>query len=439
MSFSLSHQPLLPFRPSPSSPSHATNASHAALVGARTPSPKLKGKDRSLSNADSNPLDFGYGYGHSECLLLCLSLERTHGIAAEAIAAASSRSCSIVSRAGEPTRTTTEQMSSILDPSLPAAHSTLSPSLFGKDADNLGSKSSDSSPSVTTHDSSHSVSLHSHFQQHSTSLPSRHRTSFLSAASDALGLRKKPGSVSRKKPNFHSIPHTSNIMPGVIEINARNNTTVTATVGGATAHKDYEHEERERLRDVAAQSIGLDPVLLHHSCKSESRSSLDSPQSSSQPARIPPFPATMAVLRPFTELSATLPKFTPPSSLLVFALARQWKLRTIVLTSHPVSQKTYVHLFKGTSKDEKEIERLEVNEDSAIFVTEENIGGRNHVVKFAATRRSGAIGEESLCTRWFLQIKDPAESQRWIGAIKNAVLTQRYNLLSFAIARSSNR
>lgn len=231
-------------------------------------------------------------------------------------------------------------------------------------------------------------------------------------------------------------------MPGVIEITARNNTTVTSTVGGSTAHRDHEHEERERLRDVAAQSIGLDPELLHDSCKSASRSLLESPQSPPQPARIPPFPATLAALRPFTELSATLPKFTPPSSLLVYALAKQWKPRTIVLTSHSLSQKTHVHLFKGASKDEKELERLEVTEHSVIFVAEEAVGGRGNVVKFAgkdvSSKRCGAIGEESLRTMWLLQIKDPAESHRWIAAIKNAVLTQRYSWLSFVVAPSSD-
>lgn len=306
---------------------------------------------------------------------------------------------------------------------------------FCKDADALGSEYSNSSPPATTYDSSPSVSQHSHHQRHSSSLPSRHRTSFLSAASDAFGLRKKIGSVSRKKSNFHSLPHTSNIMPGVIEINARNNSTVTSTVGGATAHGDYEYEERERLRDVAAQSIGLDPELLHHSCKSASRSSLDSPQSPPQPERIPPFPATLAALHPFTKLSATLPKFVPPSSLLVYALAKQWKPRTIVLTSHPVSQKTHVHLFKGASKDEKEVERLEVTEDSVIFVAEQDVRGRGHVVKFAgkdvSTKRSGVNREEGLRTMWLLQITDLGESQRWIAAIKNAVLTQRYSSLRF--------
>lgn len=247
--------------------------------------------------------------------------------------------------------------------------------------------------------------------------------------------------MSRKKQNSNSLPH-SRIMPGVIEINALNNSTVTSSIAGTTTHKDDEHEERERLRDVAAQSIGLDPELLHAS-KSESVSLLDSPQSPPQPAPLPPFPATLVALHPFIDLSATLPKFTPPSSLLIYALAKQWKPRTIVLTSHSRGQKTHVHLFKGGSKDEKEIERLEVTEDSVIFVAEEEVAGRGNVVKFAgkdvSSKQSVAIGEQNSRTMWFLQIKDPAESHRWIAAIKNAVLTQRYSLSRFATAQSLNR
>ncbi|KAF8442979.1 hypothetical protein L210DRAFT_3534565 [Boletus edulis BED1] len=298
---------------------------------------------------------------------------------------------------------------------------------LGHNNDHLDSKSSDSSPSATAYaSSSHSAPLHPNIQQHSASLPSRHRMSILSVASDALGFRKKIGFVSRKKPNAPSLSHNSNnVMPEVIDIK---NATVASTIGGTTAHKDYECEERERLRDVAAQSIGLDPELLHSS-NLDNRSFLDSPQSPAPSAPMPPFPATLVALLPFTELSATLPKFTPPSSLLVYALAKQWKLRTIVLTSHSPSQKTHVHLFKGASKDEKEVERLEVTEDSVIYVAEEQVGGRGNVIKLAgkdvSLRQSGTTGEGSLRTMWFLQIKDPAESHRWIAAIKNAVLRQR--------------
>ncbi|KAG9315836.1 hypothetical protein JVU11DRAFT_3485 [Chiua virens] len=372
----------------------------------RRPSPapiithsKLKGKDRSHDMPDATSFEVGYKYSPSES-----PSQANRGTSAEAVAA----------QRGQCTR-------------LCSKHSL---NTFCKDIDNVASKSSESSTSSSPYNpSSHSAPLHSHFHHCSGSLPSRHRAGILSAASDVFGLRRKIGSVSRKKQNFSSLSHSCEVVPEVIEINAHNNTTVTSTVGGTTAHRDYEHEERERLRDAAAQSIGLDPELLHDSFKSESRLSLESPNTPLQPDPIPAFPTTFAALRPSTELSATLPKFTPPSSLLVYALSKQWKSRTIVLTSHSTTQKTHVHLFKSASKDEKEVERLEVTEDSVIFVAEEEVGGRGNVVKFAgkdvSAKRTGETGEDGVRTMWLLQITDSAESQRWISAIKNAVLTQR--------------
>ncbi|KAF8843413.1 hypothetical protein BDN67DRAFT_196885 [Paxillus ammoniavirescens] len=315
------------------------------------------------------------------------------------------------------------------------------------DADNLVSTSSNPSTTFTSYESSPNSGFspspsQSHKNHTAPIQPRKPRTSLLLAASDALGLRKKVGSLSRNKPPSHHIPYTSHIMPDVIEISAHNNTTVTSTIGGTTAHRDYEHEERERLRDVAAQSIGLDPELLHDLNRSQSYSSLDSSQGPPQPIRIPPFPASLAALGPLAMMSATLPKFTPPSSLLVYALAKQWKLRTIVLTSHTATQKTHVHLFKGAAPDEREIERLEVTEDSVIFVSEEEVGSRGSVVKFAGkdagASSSGSIGEENTRTMWFLQITDPAESQRWISAIKNAVLSQRSIRAGLGILAQTN-
>ncbi|KIJ17723.1 hypothetical protein PAXINDRAFT_97940 [Paxillus involutus ATCC 200175] len=356
---------------------HATNPNGIGSSHGHGLNSKSKGKERSLDSPNSSSLGFGFGYGHDY------------------------------------------------------------------DADNLVSTSSNPSTAFTSYESSPSSgSPHSHKNHTAPTQPRKPRTSLLLAASDALGLRKKVGSVSRKKPPSHHIPYTSHIMPDVIEISAHNNTTVTSTIGGTTAHRDYEHEERERLRDVAAQSIGLDPELLHDLNRSQSHSSLDSPQGPPQPARIPPFPASLAALGPLTTMSATLPKFVPPSSLLVYALAKQWKLRTIVLTSHTASQKTHVHLFKGAAPDEREIERLEVNEDSVIFVSEEEVGSRGSVVKFAGkdagASSSSSIGEENPRTMWFLQITDPAESQRWITAIKNAVLSQRSIRAGLGILAQTN-
>ncbi|KIJ64496.1 hypothetical protein HYDPIDRAFT_187848 [Hydnomerulius pinastri MD-312] len=359
---------------SASTASHATNVNNVGLSHAHSLNSKLKGKERSLDSADSSSVGFGYGYG------------------------------------------------------------------YGYDADNLVSTFSNPSASFTSYDSSpRSIPLQS---QNNQPPPRKPRTSLLSAASDALGLRKKVGSASRKKPSPHYVPHTTHVMPDVIEISARNDTTVTTTVDGSTAHRDYEHEERERLRDAAAQSIGLDPDLLHDSRRAESLSSLDSPQGPPQVARIPPFPATLAALSTLTQMSATLPKFSPPSSLLVYALAKQWKLRTIVLTSHTASHKTHVHLFKSAAPDEREVERLEVTEESVIFVAEEDVGGRGSVVKLAGkdvgTKRNAGSGDESTRTMWFLQMTDPAESQRWIAAIKNAVLSQRSLRAGLGIPSQTN-
>ena len=96
-------------------------------------------------------------------------------------------------------------------------------------------------------------------------------------------------------------------------------------------------------------------------------------------------------------------------------------------SSPPVS---YLHLFKASSADEKEIERLEINEDSVVFVAEEGVGGRKHVVKVAGVdvgaRKKELNHEEGGRTMWFLHISDPAEAQKWITAIKNVILGQRY-------------
>ncbi|KAF9242550.1 hypothetical protein BU15DRAFT_60286 [Melanogaster broomeanus] len=302
------------------------------------------------------------------------------------------------------------------------------------DPDNLVSTCSNLSTSFISHESSpHAGTLHSQSQnnQDTPARPPRSRTSLLAAASDALGLRKKIGSVSRKKPTSNYAIPASHVMSNVIEISAHDDTTVTSTIGGTTAHKDREHEERERLRHAAAQSIGLDRELLHESQRPESPSSLDSPQLTPQPARIPTFPATLAALSTVTVMSSTLPKFTPPSSLLVFALSKQWKLRIIVLTSHIASHKTHVHLFKGAAPDAREVERLEKRLVEG--ETWSNLAGKD-----VGAKRKGVVGEESTPTMWFLQITDAAESQRWITTIKNAVLSQRSLRAGLGILAQTN-
>ncbi|KAF9267542.1 hypothetical protein L218DRAFT_955413 [Marasmius fiardii PR-910] len=339
------------------------------------------------------------------------------------------------------------------------------------------------------------------------------RTSLLVMASDAFSFNFGRRRKSMQHPVLPPRPMPI-ILPDVIEISA--------------AHKDEEVEERGRLREEAAQALGLtispgddtehgsildslgqglesentdepepldDTVSIastrtpnHH--HTHTISSIHSPltpltsthsivppasprspthlghgrsRSGSMPgalsslkstetkssstyasATIPPFPATPAELAQFSQLSSTFPKYYPPPSLRIFALSKQWKARFIVLSTPsntslsiitsprslpsnpPVS---YLHLFKSAAVEEKEYERLEINEDSVVFVSEEEVGGRKHVIKVGGVdvgaMRKDLSHEEGGRTMWFLQITDSAEAQRWITNIKSAILNQR--------------
>ena len=310
----------------------------------------------------------------------------------------------------------------------------------------------------------------------------------------------------KKKPLV--IP-TSSLLPDVIEITAtetKRNSIIVAT--------QEEEEERERLRDAAAQSIGLDPDLMskpptsplgvlefgYNGDQEESDYGHDieaddlaygsyepsregsygsssvwanDPHSSqghrgrlgsvnigsrnsntSAPAltpTIPVYPTTVASLTSFTQLSRVLPKYYPGNQLLKFALTKQWKNRFIVMSSPVQPNQTlssshssrptpttaptvsYLHLFKSNNPSERELERLEINEDSVVFVNENNeeISGRRNVLRVGGVD-CGAMKkdlnvEEGGRTMWLLQVSDQQELQRWISAIKNAVLGQRYD------------
>lgn len=93
-------------------------------------------------------------------------------------------------------------------------------------------------------------------------------------------------------------------------------------------------------------------------------------------------------------------------------------------------------MFKGASPGEIEIERLEITEHSAMFVVDEEVGGRRRVIKLlgkdvakkigcTANNSTGGTSEDPSCAMWYFQITDPTESQRWIASIKNAVLSKR--------------
>lgn len=91
---------------------------------------------------------------------------------------------------------------------------------------------------------------------------------------------------------------------------------------------------------------------------------------------------------------------------------------------------SYLHLFKSSGSEEKELERLEINEDSVVFVAEEEVGGRKGVIKVGGLD-VGAFKKElnheiGGRTMWFLQILNQTEAQKWIAAIKNTILGQRF-------------
>jgi hypothetical protein len=102
---------------------------------------------------------------------------------------------------------------------------------------------------------------------------------------------------------------------------------------------------------------------------------------------------------------------------------------TAIITRTRAPAVSFLHLFKGTGADEKELERLIINEDSVVFVSDDEVGGRRHVIKVggigAGAFKKELNVEESGRTMWFLQIEDQTASQQWITGIKNSILNQR--------------
>ena len=248
----------------------------------------------------------------------------------------------------------------------------------------------------------------------SNTLPSQKR------ARGSIILANLPFNRTKGKKTIR--PHTaprpqSYLYPEVIEISA-----------STSSRKEDEDAERERLRDAAAQSIGLDPVLLEeqaeHSVLADTEESgaassdahTPTPVSTPIPTPVfPGFPATPASLQPFKQLSARFAKYYHPPSLLMFALTRQWKPRELILTTSPESI-SHLHVFKSAAANERELERLEISADSVVFVAEEEVAGKRGVVKVG-----GINGAEMT-----LHSADSSEAQNWIAAIKHAVLSQRF-------------
>ena len=296
---------------------------------------------------------------------------------------------------------------------------------------------------------------------------SKKRGSILLQASDALhstfGRRRKPA----------PLPPGPIILPGVMEISA--------------SRRDNEVEERDRLRDAAAQSLGLGPEILDpqpraysideadedmetpeddggfemvdhpqvstrslrsgsissklgytSSISSRQRASSYTPslthfrtRSTTPASATPSFPSTLSNLKASTSMAAIVPKYYAPSSLLIYALSKQWKARYIMLSSTPANSRiqapvSYLHVFKSAGPEERELERLEINEESVVFVADEEVGARKGVVKVGGVEVGGAHKDlDDGRAMWLLQIANPLEAQKWITAIKSAILGQR--------------
>ena len=308
--------------------------------------------------------------------------------------------------------------------------------------------------------------------------PRKHRGSILGVASDALRFGRRRKSIKALPP---VPPQPRLLLPEVIEVRA----------SAPTPTFDEEEEaEREQLRAAAVQSVGFDvnisrppdrehtafgdnnereddvhanehehrhtspPVLTAGLPPAADNGMSDVPGSTqfvgargrmSSPAAIisaaqPPFvfspqaemlafPSTRAQVAVHEQLSATLPKHYPPPSLLMLALSKQWKARHVVLSAPVLAGTSYLHIFKSSASDERELERLEINERSVVYVNDEDVGGRRGVVRVGGVDvgalRRDLNGEENGLTMMLLQIVNTNESQNWINAIKNAVLGQR--------------
>lgn len=262
-------------------------------------------------------------------------------------------------------------------------------------------------------------------------------------------------------------------------------------------------------RTHSAKSLSTPPALTTPSLSLNIRSSsitrMDEDTHLTPLPEIPPFPSTPAALAHVIQRAGTIARYYPAPSLLMFTLSKQWKNRYLVLTSPGQSLSSavhtptfespwlhragaiergqgavplpwYLHLFKGSGQDEKELERLEINEESVVYVAEGEVGGRRSVIKVGGLLRkkpslssprpsssstpaglgsrtssssmgsaddtsegcgtntvysdvgSAASGPGAAVegrTMWILQIIDSEDAKGWIGAIKGSVLSQR--------------
>ncbi|KIY44798.1 hypothetical protein FISHEDRAFT_77206 [Fistulina hepatica ATCC 64428] len=318
---------------------------------------------------------------------------------------------------------------------------------------------------------------HLPFSETSTSLvsqSSRPQTadSTVSVPSNPFKRLSKLGFNLRRYRNTSTASQHMVIIPDVIEV----------------VQPDPELQERERLREAAAQSIGIvDPV-------SRSKDVYASPvrdpppddrpetptvsSSSALECAVPAFPTTpltLSTCAAVMPISTTIPRYYPSLRLLSLG-AKGWKARHVVVSvdvKHPVAPapqsptsrsfasssythfpssisasssrtgasrvsqshippRAFVHVFRTKMNEETELERLEITEESAAYIAEGDIGGKKGVVKIEgvivrAPDLSAAFGAVNAPERvtWFFHVSDPDMKQKLITAVKSIVHQQR--------------
>lgn len=246
----------------------------------------------------------------------------------------------------------------------------------------------------------------------------RNRNSILQTAGDALGIRIN----KRKRMSIRQPPVVVDDV--VLEISAAKNNvdydygTVQESVDDST--------ERERLRDAAAQAVGLPQTQVV-----EDATSLGVEE---HIASLPKYPATLSELQTLIHTSTTTSKYCPITSpFLRLSRSKQWKARHIALTTvRPRRElggsQSHIHLFKTSAPHDREIERMIITQDSVVYIADEEfLGGRKFVIKVGGTTANASNpkrDEQSAASTWLLQMSDASQMQRWIQFIKSAVLMQ---------------
>ncbi|KIM22764.1 hypothetical protein M408DRAFT_28413 [Serendipita vermifera MAFF 305830] len=303
----------------------------------------------------------------------------------------------------------------------------------------------------------------------------RNRNSILQTAGDALGFRlnkrKRMSTVSShgQSPSYSGSlnKHTPSIFDDVvleISANGTGGFYPPPTVLEYAEEDSAEREARERLRDAAAQAVGLShattntntnfytaPAVMSsgphqykdttsvdqhrpapaetHSGKSRG-SMLKTTTIGPIKSGLPRYPGTLSSIQTHVQNSAHLLKYhASPSPFLILSRSKQWKTRYIVITSiehkNPRRTEAHLHLFKAGAPDDRELERMRIHTKSIVYVADEEVGGGRQFVLKIGGNGVDSSNKDLGPTSWLLQMHDSTSMQRWIQIVKNAVLLQK--------------